>query len=132
MSEHESHHDVAGMLALAAAGALDGQEQRRLQEHVRECPVCRRELEIWSGYSQGLRQLPQPPIPAQLMERTRTRLVQEHAAAADRRWDELQLIQETLYKVWSAFLVYFIWLHTAVYRVVSFLMRPRSSRFSGS
>ena len=33
MSEHESHHDVAGMLALAAAGALDAQEQRRLQEH---------------------------------------------------------------------------------------------------
>ena len=58
MSEHESHHDIAGMLALAAAGALDAQEQRRLQEHARECEACRRELEIWSGYSQGLRQLP--------------------------------------------------------------------------
>jgi RNA polymerase sigma-70 factor (ECF subfamily) len=39
----------------------------------------------------GLRRLPQPAIPAQLMERTRTRLVQERAAAADRRWDELML-----------------------------------------
>jgi anti-sigma factor RsiW len=79
------------MLPLAAAGALDAQEQRRLEEHARDCERCRRELEIWSGYSEGLRGLPQPPIPAQLMERTRTRLVQEHAAAADRRWDELMV-----------------------------------------
>ena len=79
------------MLALAAAGALDAQEQRRVEEHARECPACRRELEIWSGYAQGLRQLPQPPSPAQLMERTRARLMQERATAADRRWDELML-----------------------------------------
>jgi predicted anti-sigma-YlaC factor YlaD len=88
MSEHES---VRELLALAASGALDIGEQRWLEEHARECPACRRELEIWSGYSQSLRRLPQPAVPAQLMERTRTRLVQEHAAAADRRWDELML-----------------------------------------
>jgi len=88
MSEHES---VRELLALAASGALDIGEQRRLEEHARECPACRRELEIWSGYSQSLRRLPQPAVPAQLMERTRTRWVQEHAAAADRRWDELML-----------------------------------------
>ena len=88
MSEHES---MGELLALAAAGALDIREQRLLEEHARECPGCRRELEIWSGYAQGLRRLPQPAVPAQLMERTRTRWVQEHAAAADRRWDELML-----------------------------------------
>ncbi|MGA2738361.1 MAG: zf-HC2 domain-containing protein [Bryobacteraceae bacterium] len=91
MSEHESHQAMARMLALAAAGALDAQEQRRLEEHARECAACRREMEIWSGYSQGLRQLPQPSVPTQLMERTRARLVQERATAADRRWDELML-----------------------------------------
>jgi anti-sigma factor RsiW len=88
MSEHECMREL---LTLAAAGALDAQEQRRLQEHVRDCPACRRELEVWSGYSQSLRQLPQPPVPAQLMERTRARLIEERAAAADRRWDELML-----------------------------------------
>jgi len=88
MSEHES---MQAWLALAAAGALDIQEQRRLEEHIRECPACRRELEIWSGYSQGLRRLPQPALPAQLVERTRMRVAQQHAAAADRRWDELML-----------------------------------------
>ncbi len=89
MSPHDPQ--FAAMLRLAAAGALDPSEQRMLEEHARECPDCRRELEVWSGYAQGLRQLPQPSIPAQLMERTRSRLVQEHAAAAERRWDELML-----------------------------------------
>lgn len=88
MSEHES---IAKMLALAAAGALDAAEQRRLEEHARECPACRRELEIWSVYSTGLGRLPQPSIPAQLMERTRARIWQERAATADRRWNELML-----------------------------------------
>lgn len=91
MSEQPSHASFAALLPLAAAGALDIHQQRSLEEHARECEACRRELEIWGGYSQALRQLPPPAIPAQLMERTRRRLVQEHAAAADRRWDELML-----------------------------------------
>ena len=41
----------------------------------------------------------------------------------DRRWDELKFIQETLYKVWSAFLVYFIFLHTAVYGGIAVLLK---------
>ncbi len=88
MSEHESMKEL---LALAACGALDAQEQRRLDEHAQECPACRREQEIWGAYSEGLRRLPQPPLPAQLMERTRARVWQERATAADRRWDEMML-----------------------------------------
>lgn len=88
MSEHES---IKELLALAACGALDAPEQRHLEEHARECPECRRELEVWSAYSQGLRQLPQPPLPAQLVERTRARVWQARAATADRRWDEMML-----------------------------------------
>ena len=88
MSEHES---IREMLALAPGGALDAAEQRRVDEHARECAACRRELEIWSGYAQGLRQLPQPGVPPQLLERTRARVWQERAAAADRRWDEIML-----------------------------------------
>lgn len=92
MSEQESRHTaVRAWLPLAAGGALDAAEQRRLEEHARECEECRRELEIWSAYAQGLRQLPQPAPPAHLAERTRTRVTQERATAADRRWDELML-----------------------------------------
>jgi hypothetical protein len=85
------HHAIVAMLPLAVSGALDVQEQRRVEDHARECPSCLREMEIWSGYAQGLGKLPQPSVPAQLMERTRMRLVSERAAAADRRWDELML-----------------------------------------
>jgi hypothetical protein len=88
MSEHESMREF---LALAAGGALDEEQQRRLDEHARECPICRHELEIWSAYSQGLRRLPQPPAPGQLMERTRARVLQERATAAERRWNDLML-----------------------------------------
>ena len=41
----------------------------------------------------------------------------------DHRWDELKFVQETLYKVWSAFLVYFIFLHTAVYGAIAVLLK---------
>jgi predicted anti-sigma-YlaC factor YlaD len=93
MSEQETsiHKTYTELLALAACGALDAPEQRLLEEHARECPACRRGLEIWSAYSQGLRQLPQPVPPAQLVERTRARVCQERATAADRRWDEMML-----------------------------------------
>jgi hypothetical protein len=45
------------------------------------------------------------------------------AAWEDRRWDELKFVQETLYKAWSAFLVYFIFLHTAVYGAIAVLLK---------
>jgi predicted anti-sigma-YlaC factor YlaD len=86
-----NHSDAVELLALAAAGALDAPQQRRLEEHARECSACRRQLEIWNSYSQGLRNLPQPPVPTQLMERTRARLLNERATTADRRWDALML-----------------------------------------
>jgi len=88
MSEHEAMREL---LALAAAGVLDAGDQRRLAAHGQECSACRRELEIWSAYADGLHALPQPPLPAQLVERTRARILQERATVADRRWDDLML-----------------------------------------
>jgi hypothetical protein len=82
MNEHES---VRAMLALAAAGLLGPDEVRRIEEHARTCELCRRDLETWSVYAQGLRKLPQPSAPAGLMERSRARILQEHAVAAGRR-----------------------------------------------
>jgi anti-sigma factor RsiW len=82
MSEHES---VRAMLQLAAAGLLGPDELRRVEQHARTCELCRTDLETWSAYAQGLRKLPQPSAPAGLMERTRARIIQEHAAAAGRR-----------------------------------------------
>lgn len=100
-----NHADAVALLPLAAAGALDAPQQRRLEEHARACLSCRRELEIWSGYTQGLRQLPQPPIPANLMERTRARLMQQNAVTADRRWDALMLAALALF-AWTVGLTF--------------------------
>lgn len=82
MSEHES---VRAMLPLAAAGLLGPDELRRVEQHARTCEACRKDQETWSVYAQGLRKLPQPSAPAGLMERTRARIIQEHAVAAGRR-----------------------------------------------
>jgi len=94
MSEHEA---IRELLVLASAGVLDAHEQRRVDEHVRDCAECRRELDIWSAYAQGLREIPQPVVPPRLMERTRARLLQERATAAERRWDELMLAALALF-----------------------------------
>ena len=82
MNEHES---VRAMLALASAGLLGPDELRRVEQHARTCELCRSDLETWSLYAQGLRKLPQPSAPAGLMERTRARIIQQHAVAAGRR-----------------------------------------------
>ena len=82
MNEHES---VRAMLPLAAAGLLGPGELRRIEQHARTCELCRSDLETWSVYAQGLRKLPQPSAPAGLLERTRARIIHEHAVAAGRR-----------------------------------------------
>jgi anti-sigma factor RsiW len=94
MTEHES---LCELLPLAAAGALDADQQRRLDQHARECPICRRELETWSAYAESLRRLPQPSVPGHLMERTRARILQERAAIAERRWNDLLLAALALF-----------------------------------
>ena len=91
MTEHES---VRAMLALAAAGALGPEEVRRIEQHAQGCELCRRDLETWAVYTQGLGKLPQPSAPEGLVQRTQARILQERteAAAGDatscswRRW----------------------------------------------
>lgn len=88
MTEHES---VRAILALAAAGTLGPEEQRRVEQHARECELCRRDLETWSVYTQGLRKLPQPSAPEGLVQRTQARILEKRLEAAGRRRQELFL-----------------------------------------
>lgn len=85
------HEELRKMLALAAAGILDASEQRTVEQHVRECDECRRELEILTGYSAGLGSMPQPVVPEGLVERTRLRVAEAGWAAAERRSRDLML-----------------------------------------
>ena len=84
MNEHESLKEI---LALAASGALDPLENRRVQQHTAQCEPCRRDLERWSLYTQSLQRLPHPPVPAVLVERTQARMLATHAAGVKYRRD---------------------------------------------
>jgi anti-sigma factor RsiW len=105
VSEHES---IRELLSLAIAGVLAPGEQRRLEEHTAGCDSCRRQLEVWQVYSRELARLPAPVAPKHLAERTRARVLQQRAAAADRRWDDVVL----------AVLVLFGWTMTLITWVV--------------
>ena len=97
MSDHEGIHN---MLPLAAAGALGRTEISRVERHLAACSGCRRELEVLRLYSRGLGELPQPMIPAGLLQRTRARLIQERDTAADHRRQGLVLGLLTVFS-WS-------------------------------
>lgn len=45
--------------------------------HVRDCEQCRNELNSWGSYAKGLRQMPQPAVPAHLIARTQARILRE-------------------------------------------------------
>jgi anti-sigma factor RsiW len=94
MTEHES---VRELLALAAAGVLTVEEQRRVEDHARACEACNRQLQAWRALSGELRRLPTPVVPPELVARTRARLFQELAAAAERRWDDAVLVFLSLF-----------------------------------
>jgi len=85
MNKHES---IREKLALAAAGWLEPEEARQVQQHLVECESCRNELERLSLYSDSLRHLPQPSVPPGLVERTQARMLVVHAAAAARRTND--------------------------------------------
>jgi len=89
MSEHAS---IRELLSLAAAGVLEPDDERRVQQHVAVCDDCRRELEVWQSYSRELVRLPAPVAPKYLAERTCARILQQRAAAAERRWDDIVLV----------------------------------------
>jgi predicted anti-sigma-YlaC factor YlaD len=78
MSDHEQ---VRQLLALSAAGLLDGAEERLVREHARQCTACAAELEEFAALSAGLSALPVPQPSADLVRRTAALL----AAEADRR-----------------------------------------------
>jgi anti-sigma factor RsiW len=77
MNKHEVSRET---LTLAAAGALDAEELQRVRQHAETCEACQRELEVWDSYARGLRELAQPEAPWGLAQRTRARVLEQHAS----------------------------------------------------
>ncbi|HEY6272580.1 MAG TPA: zf-HC2 domain-containing protein [Terriglobales bacterium] len=93
MDEHASIHDL---LTLAAAGALDAADQRRVEQHLRECADCRAEFHAWGRLTGALEALPTPQAPSGLVERTRRLLDRQAAVQIEHRRSRMPLVWLTL------------------------------------
>ncbi len=96
MSEHD---EIRELLALAAAGALDANEEERIARHMRSCALCSEELDSWKQMALGLRRLPTPQAPRGLVERARARAEARLVEEAEHRWNRSVMI----------FLIVFAW-----------------------
>jgi anti-sigma factor RsiW len=85
------HTEIQGLLALAAAGALEPAEQARVDGHLRTCAACAKELAGLQALAAELSILAAPQPPLGLAARTRARVAAELAARAERRRHHLLL-----------------------------------------
>lgn len=85
------HNEIRNLLALAAAGALEPDEQAKLDAHLRECDKCAAQLASFSNIATALGKLP-PAYPSLgLAARTRARVTAEIAERAERQRHHLLL-----------------------------------------
>lgn len=74
------HQEIRELLSLAAAGALNADEEGRVEGHLRHCETCRAEFAGWLRLTGALQDLPTPQARPALLEQTR-RALEAHAAA---------------------------------------------------
>jgi anti-sigma factor RsiW len=98
------HAEIRELLTLAAAGALDEADQRRVEEHLRGCPDCGVELAAWQRLTGALEALPTQQAPAGLVERTRWKLESRAAAKEGHRWNGMALVWLTVFAWMSTLL----------------------------
>ncbi|MFZ0736410.1 MAG: zf-HC2 domain-containing protein [Candidatus Acidiferrales bacterium] len=104
---------IRELLSLAAAGVLEPEEESRISQHLRTCNSCAAELENWQQLARGLRRLPTPQPPANVVERARVAAEIRFSEEAEQRWNRNVL----------AFLIAFAWTVTVlswpVFRILS-------------
>jgi anti-sigma factor RsiW len=101
MSEHD---EIRALLALAAAGALEPDEEDRVAGHIRSCDACAAEADSWQSVTGQLRRLPTPQPSAGLVQRARALAEARFAEEAETRWQRGVMI----------FVVTFAWVLTIV------------------
>jgi anti-sigma factor RsiW len=95
---------VNDLLALAAAGALEPEEQERANAHLEECADCARLAEEWRELGDGLRDLPVPTPQPGLVARVRAEVERRQAEREEQAWNRVAL----------GFLIVFGWTLTGV------------------
>lgn len=101
MSDHD---EIRALLALAAAGALEPDEEDRVAGHIRSCSACAGEAASWQSIAGRLRRLPTPQPPPAVVQRARVMAEARFAEEAEARWQRGVLI----------FVVTFAWVLTIV------------------
>jgi anti-sigma factor RsiW len=82
---------VTELLPLAAAGALDAQEQARVAAHLAACEACTQEAAAWRSLALSLVQLPASRPSRTLVARTVEAVEAQLAARAERAWNRAAL-----------------------------------------
>jgi hypothetical protein len=88
MTEHDR---MRALLGLQVANALSTVEKAAIDEHLRECNLCRVELASLRAIAGGLKSIPQPQPSFGLLQRTRARIAAEMAAKAERQQHQRML-----------------------------------------
>jgi len=78
---------VTSLLPLAAAGALEGDEAARVEQHLRECATCAAEAAEWRRLVDALGRMPAPRTPPALVARTLEVVEERLAERAERAWN---------------------------------------------
>ena len=99
MSEHDK---IRELLALAAADALTGAEEKQVAEHLQSCIACSNELEAWQPIASELRRLPTPQPSPWLVQSTLARAEAKLTEQAEHDWNRRVI----------TFVVAFAWLLT--------------------
>jgi anti-sigma factor RsiW len=95
---------VTDRLPLAAAGALEPDEQARVEAHLGTCPACAARAAEWRTLGEDLGELPPPTASPGLLVRTRAAVERLRAEREERTWNRLAL----------GFLIVFGWTLTGV------------------
>ena len=101
MSDHD---EIRALLALAAAGALEPDEEDRVAGHIRSCSACAGEAASLQSIAGRLRRLPTPQPPPAVIQRARVMAEARFVEEAEARWQRGVLI----------FVVTFAWVLTIV------------------
>lgn len=81
------HQKIRDLLALAAADALEPNEDRLVSEHLRSCADCATQLEEWRLLAGGLRRLPTPQPRGVVVERARAMAQIRLAEQLEHQWN---------------------------------------------
>ena len=81
------HDKIRDLLSLAAADALEPDEDRLVSEHLGSCVDCAAQLEAWRLLAGGLRRLPTPQPRGVVVERARAMAQIRLAGQIEHQWN---------------------------------------------